>query len=294
MGLAGASITGGSGIAAQHLRGMPAGEAHEVGLVAALGAPAVGEGVAEHVRMQALDAGLLATAPDDLRDTASGQRALLADPQRYGARMRMPDTHPKVAVERLGRPMTERKGAGPAALADHIHHVKVEVDVLPPDLGQLLQPGTSIEEQVKERVVVQDRDRLLGYGRRLEPRHGVADAFLFLQPTIEAVKGTEAIVGGRGPATLDDVDDVVLDVGGGGLGEGTAATVEQRRELFDCLEVGVDGALVLALGPHVPLKGTDKRVYAGTAHGPESSTSYTLLARCARLGAMSWKRRNRR
>jgi hypothetical protein len=45
MGLTGASVGGRSCVAAEHLRGVPAGETHEVGLVAALGAPAMGKGV---------------------------------------------------------------------------------------------------------------------------------------------------------------------------------------------------------------------------------------------------------
>jgi len=40
----------------QHLAGAPADEAHERVVVAAGHAPLVGEGVAEHVRVQALDA----------------------------------------------------------------------------------------------------------------------------------------------------------------------------------------------------------------------------------------------
>jgi hypothetical protein len=52
-----------------------AGEAHEVGLGAALGKPLVGEGVAEHVGVQALDPGLEAAAADDLRGPALRVRA---------------------------------------------------------------------------------------------------------------------------------------------------------------------------------------------------------------------------
>jgi len=52
---------------------VPAGEAHEVGFVAAVGAPAVGEGVAEDVGVQALDAGVDAAAVDDLGNAAGGE-----------------------------------------------------------------------------------------------------------------------------------------------------------------------------------------------------------------------------
>jgi hypothetical protein len=58
--------------------------------------------------MQALDAGLLAAAAHDLGDAASGQRLLLADPQRRQGASGMLAPHPEIAVERLGRPMAER------------------------------------------------------------------------------------------------------------------------------------------------------------------------------------------
>jgi hypothetical protein len=62
------------------------------------------------------------------------------------------------------------------------------------------------------------------------------------------VEGSEAVVGGRGPTPLDDLDDVVLDVGGGDIGQAARPTlVQERAELLEGLEVGVDGALGLAL-----------------------------------------------
>jgi hypothetical protein len=48
---------------------------------------------------------------------------------------------------------------------------------------------------------------------------GLGDALLVLEPAVEAVQGAEAVVGGRGPAALQDVDDVVLDVGRRGIAE---------------------------------------------------------------------------
>jgi hypothetical protein len=60
--LTGPFIRGGGTVALEHRPGPPAGDAHEVGLVAALGEPGVGEAVAELVGMQARDAGRLAAA----------------------------------------------------------------------------------------------------------------------------------------------------------------------------------------------------------------------------------------
>jgi hypothetical protein len=69
------------------------------------------------------------------------------------------------------------------------------------------------------------------------------------------VQGAEAVVGGGRPPTLQDVNDVVLNVGGGGVGQTPPALVQERAELFERLEVGVDSALGLALGPEGPLEG---------------------------------------
>jgi hypothetical protein len=88
-----------------------AGEAHEVGLGAALGKPLVGEGVAEHVGVQALDPGLEAAAADDLRDPATGKGAPLAEPQRLQARAGVAGADPEVAVESLAGLVAERQGA---------------------------------------------------------------------------------------------------------------------------------------------------------------------------------------
>ena len=46
-----------------------------------------------------------------------------------------------------------------------------------------------------------------------------------------------------------DHEGSILDVGGGGVRQAAAALVEERAELFERLEVGLDGALRLALCP---------------------------------------------
>jgi hypothetical protein len=54
--LTGTLIGGGGAVAAQHRGGLPAGQAHEVGALAALRLPGVGEGVAELVCVEVGDA----------------------------------------------------------------------------------------------------------------------------------------------------------------------------------------------------------------------------------------------
>src|SRR6266511_3856120 len=150
---AGAGVGGGGGVAAQHLGGVPAGKAHEVGLVAAVGAPAMGEGVAEHVGMQALDTGLDAAPADDLGDATAGERASLAEPQRLQARVGVARANAEIAVEGLAGLVAERQSARSTALAGHMDHIEVMVDVLGSDLGELLQARTGVQEQGQDRGV---------------------------------------------------------------------------------------------------------------------------------------------
>src|SRR6266508_5243842 len=119
VGLPGPSVGGRGAVAAQHGGGLPAGDAHEVGLVAALGAPGVGEGVAEQVRVQAVDAGLPAAAPEELADARVGHTALLPDPQPLQVRVRVAGASSEVAIERQDRLPAERECAFAVALAGH-------------------------------------------------------------------------------------------------------------------------------------------------------------------------------
>ena len=70
MGLARPFVGGGGTVALQHDPGAPAGDPHQVGLVAALGEPGMGEGVAEPMRVEVGDAGLLAAARAALGEAA--------------------------------------------------------------------------------------------------------------------------------------------------------------------------------------------------------------------------------
>jgi hypothetical protein len=75
VGVAGAFVGGRGAVALEHLRGAPAGKAHERAIVAARGLPLVGEkGVAEHVQVH-LHAGVVAMARQHLADAGGGHPA---------------------------------------------------------------------------------------------------------------------------------------------------------------------------------------------------------------------------
>ncbi len=63
---AGSDVGGGGAVAAEHLAGPPASQPHQVGLTPTLGEPGVGERVAELVGMQSWQAGLVASAAQEL------------------------------------------------------------------------------------------------------------------------------------------------------------------------------------------------------------------------------------
>src|SRR5207248_2678800 len=75
-------VTGGTGgVAGEHRPAAPAGQAHEVLALAAVGQPAVGEGVAQLVGVDVAEARLGSPAPHHLADAVGGQRALRPEPQ---------------------------------------------------------------------------------------------------------------------------------------------------------------------------------------------------------------------
>jgi hypothetical protein len=100
MGGQGALASRARAVALKHLPAAPAGQAHEVGLAAAAREPAVGERVAELVRMQPVAEPRLAAAlADDLGDPAVGHPALATDPKPRQIGMARSLPHPDVAVE---------------------------------------------------------------------------------------------------------------------------------------------------------------------------------------------------
>src|SRR4029450_9447059 len=75
MGLAGAGVGGAGAVAAEHVAGLPAGQAHQVGFAAALGQPLVAEGVPELVRVEVRDGGLGGAPLKHLADAPTGELA---------------------------------------------------------------------------------------------------------------------------------------------------------------------------------------------------------------------------
>jgi hypothetical protein len=75
MGLTSPGVRGRGAVTLQHRTGLPARQAHQVGLPAALGQPLVREGVAQLVGVQAGQASLLAAASQHLHQAPSGQPA---------------------------------------------------------------------------------------------------------------------------------------------------------------------------------------------------------------------------
>lgn len=76
------SLTRGtSSVSFEHLATAPARKAHQVGLAAAAGEPAMGEGVTQLMRVKVVaQAGLTAALAEDLRDPAVGEATALPKP----------------------------------------------------------------------------------------------------------------------------------------------------------------------------------------------------------------------
>ena len=129
MGLAGPGVRGRSAVALQHGAGLPAGQAHQVGLPAAFGQPLVREGVAQLVWVQAGQASLLAAASQHLHQAPSGQPAVQPKPQPGQRGVLVASPGAKVAVQGGAGLVAERQRPLAAALAEHQQHVQVEVDV---------------------------------------------------------------------------------------------------------------------------------------------------------------------
>jgi hypothetical protein len=142
---AGAGVGGRGAVAAEHLAGSPAGKAHEVGLAATVGEPGVGERVAELMRMQPRQAGLLAAAAHELLDAPRGQATALAKPQPWQMGVLVPVADAKVAIQRNGGLAPVGQGALAAALAQHQRHVQLQVQVDELEVGQLAPSDASLE-----------------------------------------------------------------------------------------------------------------------------------------------------
>ena len=166
------------------------GETHERGVVPAGRLPLVGEGVAEHVRVD-LNAGIAAAAGEQLADARRRHGTAVAEPQRGLSAVTVATTQTEVPVERLARLGPEQARARPSALSEHHGDLVVHVEVVERQVGHLRQPHSRVEEQPDDRCVAplgepralargqqrlelitrQHRHRLLGNLRRLHPRH---------------------------------------------------------------------------------------------------------------------------
>jgi hypothetical protein len=96
-------------VAPEHLRRAPAGEAHQVALLAAAGEPLVGERVSELVSVEALQAGRPAAPGDELRQSRGRQRPVLTDPEGRGVRARVSPPEAPVAVDSDSSSASEEK-----------------------------------------------------------------------------------------------------------------------------------------------------------------------------------------
>src|ERR1700733_13027679 len=127
---------GAGAVAAEHLRGGPAVQFHQVALGAAAVQPGVAEVVAEPVREHA-DAPLAAAPGDDLVDPAGGHRPPVVppEPQLRPVCLGVPGPDPEVPVEGAGGVVADLDRAGPAALAVHGDLPVPQVDVAAPGVA---------------------------------------------------------------------------------------------------------------------------------------------------------------
>jgi hypothetical protein len=94
MGFSGPLIRDRGAVALEHRAGPPTGQAHQIGLASTFSKPQVRKGMAEQVHVEAIDAGLAASATEELRDARGGDAALLADPEPFQVGVRMPGPGP--------------------------------------------------------------------------------------------------------------------------------------------------------------------------------------------------------
>src|SRR5208282_2648406 len=189
---------GAGAVAAEHLRGGPAVELHEVALGAAPVEPGVAEVVPEPVRVH-LDAALAAAPDDDLVDPAGchGPPVAGPEPQLRPVRLGVPGADAEVAVEAAGCVEADLDGPGLAALA-------LDGDLQRAARAGALQPG-----QVP---CGEDRDGLVRDAGRLQPGHRIGDLFLGGQPLEELLEGAELVAGVRAAVPVQQPHNPPLDV----------------------------------------------------------------------------------
>ena len=113
--------------------------------------PLVRHRVPELVRMNVGQTGVSSTTTYDLSHPRVSHRPAQAEPQAVRAlREGMPRSHPRVAVDGLGRLLPERARATPVALARHERDVQVEIDIGHSEPSQLGPPHPGVDEQAED------------------------------------------------------------------------------------------------------------------------------------------------
>src|SRR5690348_7796616 len=108
MGLEGSVGCGGLAVSLQHRARRPAGQLHQLALLAATEEVVVGERMPEPMRIEVVYAGLRAATAEHLRDAVRRQPALQAEPQPRLVGAGMPITDAQIPVERGARVLGER------------------------------------------------------------------------------------------------------------------------------------------------------------------------------------------
>jgi len=138
---------GAGAVAAEHLRGGPAVELHQVALGTAPVEPGVAEVVPEPVRVH-VDAALAATAGDDLVDAAGGHRTPVADaePQLRPACLGVPGADAEVPAGAAGGVVADLDGPGLAALAVDGDVSVPQVDVAAPRVAGVVADARKLRQ----------------------------------------------------------------------------------------------------------------------------------------------------
>lgn len=101
----------GAGVAHQHVGAGPSGDGHEAGFGAPGGEPAVGGGVAEPVRPEALDSGALGSPAQRAAEPLAAELlATIAEPQVWGVGKGVLRALVEVCQQRLGGGLADRDG----------------------------------------------------------------------------------------------------------------------------------------------------------------------------------------
>jgi hypothetical protein len=124
-------------VAGEHLSGSPAGEAHEILFLPAIGQPPMCEGVTEHVRVEVLETSLLGAASKHLGNAVVGYIASPADPELSTAGKAMLGAFPQVALDGLTSLVTERTGTGSTSLPQHEGNVSIKINIGEREAGHL-------------------------------------------------------------------------------------------------------------------------------------------------------------